>query len=162
MDVNELVASSESKIDRLRGQIESEERFLTELRKRVPKTTETVRTVQELPPRLIEQVDRLRVEDARVQIEMAPAATEGRHATRGEKTDIARKAIRARPGEWKASLLDAIYRQRGINPKAGTPSKNILWNLAKEGEMVALGDGVYTSVPSGPEATQLHPEGGRV
>jgi hypothetical protein len=48
------------------------------------------------------------------------------------------------PGHtWTTREVRDALAARGIDPQAGTPVKNILWNLAKEGHVHGAGNGVY-------------------
>jgi len=44
---------------------------------------------------------------------------------------------------WTTRELRDALAARGIDPRGGTPVKNILWNLAKEGHVNGAGNGVY-------------------
>lgn len=75
-------------------------------------------------------------------------ATNGNgHANGHKRLTEKRAAVLAimgeRPGRWTPAELREALEQRGIDPNAGTPVKNILWHLAKAGEVHASGNGVY-------------------
>jgi hypothetical protein len=67
----------------------------------------------------------------------------------GERVPATRKReavlaiMRERSGPWTIRELRDALSARGIDPEAGTPVKNILWNFAKEGHVHANGNGVY-------------------
>lgn len=44
---------------------------------------------------------------------------------------------------WTTREVRDALAANGIDPQAGTPVKNILWNLAKEGHVHGVGNGVY-------------------
>ena len=71
-------------------------------------------------------------------------ATNGNgHKRLTEKRAAVLAIMRERPGRWTPAELRDALEQRGIDPNAGTPVKNILWHLAKAGEVHASGNGVY-------------------
>jgi hypothetical protein len=60
-----------------------------------------------------------------------------------EKRVVILEILRDRPGRWtNQSVRDALT-ERGIDPDGGTPVKNVMWNLAKAGEIHGSGGGVY-------------------
>jgi hypothetical protein len=67
----------------------------------------------------------------------------------GERVSVTRKReavlaiMQERPGHWSIREIREALSARGIDPEAGTPVKNILWNFAKEGHVHAIGSGVY-------------------
>jgi hypothetical protein len=141
MDVAELVTGSERKIERLRAQIAAEERFLKELRKRVPSPPTVREAALSIPMESVESpVDGGHRGAA---IQAVAEANSGRRASRVEKRMIALAAMCERPGTWTTKDLDRVYREKDIDPEAGTPAKNILWHLAREGFADALGGGSY-------------------
>jgi hypothetical protein len=44
---------------------------------------------------------------------------------------------------WTTREVRDALAARGIDPQGGTPVKNILWNLGKEGHVHGAGNGVY-------------------
>jgi hypothetical protein len=136
VDVDELIANSERKIDRLRAQLATEERFLKDLRKRMPAA----------PSPRVEVVPRLTLPVDTVQpVPVAP----GRQASRPEKRALALAAMRAQPGTWTTKDLEGVFISKGIDPNAGTPAKNILWHLSREGLVEPAGHGAYHFDPDG-------------
>jgi hypothetical protein len=71
------------------------------------------------------------------------AINDGGHATLSRKREAVLEIMRERPGRWTTSEIRDALAARGINPQAGTPVKNVLWNLAKAGHVRAIGNGVY-------------------
>ncbi|MDX6705163.1 MAG: hypothetical protein QOI48_1009 [Solirubrobacteraceae bacterium] len=67
----------------------------------------------------------------------------GDHAPLTRKRDTVLAILRENPGRWQNSEMRAALAQRGIDPHAGTPVKNIMWKLAKDGILHASGNGVY-------------------
>jgi hypothetical protein len=65
------------------------------------------------------------------------------HTPLSEKRNIVLAIMRERPGRWSTVDLRKALTERGIDPQAGTPVKNILWQLAKAGTVSAAGSGVY-------------------
>lgn len=59
------------------------------------------------------------------------------------KREVVRAILRERPGAWTTGQVRDALTARGIDPDAGTPVKNVLWHLAKRGEISAAGSGVY-------------------
>jgi hypothetical protein len=59
------------------------------------------------------------------------------------KRELILGIMRERPGEWTTREVRDVLAEHGIDPEAGTPVKNILWNFAKEGYVEAKGNGVY-------------------
>lgn len=77
-----------------------------------------------------------------------PAAENGNgngngHAPVARKRDAVLAILRERPGRWENSEMRAALAERGIDPHVGTPVKNIMWRLAKDGTLHASGNGVY-------------------
>src|SRR5690349_6063161 len=135
MDVEELAAESERKIARLRRQLDAEQQFLADLRRRAglpaPGNGRLVNVDLggAMSAAVIKAMDRqTKVISNRIS-QQALNVDEGRHASREEKRALALAAMRERPGIWKTTDLDDLYRENGIDPKAGTPPKNILWHL---------------------------------
>jgi hypothetical protein len=65
------------------------------------------------------------------------------HVPLTRKRDAVLAILREKPGRWENSEMRAALAERGIDPKAGTPVKNIMWKLAKDGIVHASGGGVY-------------------
>lgn len=65
------------------------------------------------------------------------------HAPLTRKRDTVLAILRAKPGRWENSEMRAALAERGIDPQVGTPVKNIMWKLAKDGIVHASGNGVY-------------------
>jgi hypothetical protein len=63
------------------------------------------------------------------------------------KRDAVLAILRDRPGRWSTADLRKALAERGIDPHAGTPVKNILWQLAKVGTVTPAGNGVYEFPP---------------
>jgi hypothetical protein len=63
------------------------------------------------------------------------------------KRDAVLAILRDRPGRWSTADLRKALADRGIDPHAGTPVKNILWQLAKAEIVSAAGSGVYEFPP---------------
>jgi hypothetical protein len=67
----------------------------------------------------------------------------------GERLSVTRKRelvlaiMRGQHGRWTTRQVREALAAQGIDPRVGTPIKNILWNLAKEGHVHAVGGGVY-------------------
>ncbi len=121
MDVDELVASVRANVRELRQRLAKEEAFLAELEDRVP----AVETPAPPAPAAV-----------------APETRPG--LSRGEKKQRVWALIQTRPGRWTAAEVRDALRADGItDPDAGTPVKNVLWLLAKEGKGISLGGGAY-------------------
>lgn len=74
----------------------------------------------------------------------APTHTNGNgHKRLSEKRAAVLEIMRERPGRWTNADLRAALAERGIDPKAGTPVKNIMWQLAKNGTVHGSGGGIY-------------------
>jgi hypothetical protein len=70
------------------------------------------------------------------------------HAARlSEKRDVVLAIMGERPGRWSTRDLRRALAERGIDPQAGTPVKNILWQLSKAGKVTAAGSGIYEFPP---------------
>jgi hypothetical protein len=69
------------------------------------------------------------------------------HKTLSEKRDAVLAIMRDRPGRWTTADMRKALASRGIDPHAGTPVKNILWQLAKVGTVSPAGNGVYEFPP---------------
>lgn len=68
----------------------------------------------------------------------------GERAPASRKREVILAVMSEQPDRgWKARELSDALASRAINPQAGTPVKNILWTLAKEGHVRAVGNGVY-------------------
>ncbi len=65
------------------------------------------------------------------------------HKPLSQKREAVLAILRERPGRWTNADLRAALVERGIDPHAGTPVKNIMWKLAKDGTVHASGNGVY-------------------
>jgi hypothetical protein len=65
------------------------------------------------------------------------------HKRLSEKRDLVLAIIGERPGRWTPAEVRDALRARDVDPEAGTPVKNILWQLAKAGTLHAAGGGVY-------------------
>jgi hypothetical protein len=67
----------------------------------------------------------------------------------GERVSAARKremvlsVMGERPGTWSTREVREALAEHGIDPDAGTPVKNILWQLGREGQVSAAGSGIY-------------------
>jgi hypothetical protein len=60
------------------------------------------------------------------------------------KRELLLATMRERPDhDWTTRELRYSLDARGIDPQAGTPVKNILWTLAKEGHVNRAGEGMY-------------------
>ena len=67
----------------------------------------------------------------------------GGHVPLSRKREVVLAIMRERPGRWTTADLRRALTDRGIDPAAGTPVKNVLWRLAKAGAISAAGSGVY-------------------
>lgn len=67
----------------------------------------------------------------------------GGHLPLTRKRDAVLAMLRERPGRWDTAQVRAALAERGIDPQAGTPVKNIMWKLAKDKIVHASGGGVY-------------------
>ncbi len=67
----------------------------------------------------------------------------GERAPASRKREVILAIMSKRPGHWTTRELRDALAARAINPQAGTPVKNVLWTLAKEGRVRAVGNGVY-------------------
>jgi hypothetical protein len=67
----------------------------------------------------------------------------GRRVPLSEKRQLAWQLIEARPGRWTTNDMRAALADRGVDPNAGTPVKNLLWAFAQDGRGTGLGGGVY-------------------
>lgn len=65
------------------------------------------------------------------------------HAPVTRKRDTVLAILREKPGRWDTAEIRAALAERGIDPQAGTPVKNIMWKLAKDNIVHASGGGVY-------------------
>ena len=131
MDVEELVGVVRRNVAELRKSLAKEESFLAELEARLPPT--------EPEP----QRPTPKSEDA-VPPTPTPVAASGlRRLPRQAKTEIALRYIDARPGLWSTKQMRAALTADGIDPEAGTPVKNILWHIAKDGRGHSVGHGEY-------------------
>jgi hypothetical protein len=65
------------------------------------------------------------------------------HVRLTRKRDAVLAILREKPGRWHNSEMRTALAERGIDPLAGTPVKNIMWKLAKDGILHASGNGVY-------------------
>jgi hypothetical protein len=65
------------------------------------------------------------------------------HVPLTRKRDAVLAMLRERPGRWDTAQVRAALAEQGIDPEAGTPVKNIMWKLAKDGIAHASGGGVY-------------------
>jgi len=65
------------------------------------------------------------------------------HVPLTRKRDAVLAMLRERPGRWDTAQVRAALAQQGIDPRTGTPVKNIMWKLAKDGIAHASGNGVY-------------------
>jgi hypothetical protein len=65
------------------------------------------------------------------------------HVPPTRKRDAVLAMLRERPGRWDTAQVRAALAEQGIDPQAGTPVKNIMWKLAKDGIAHASGNGVY-------------------
>lgn len=65
------------------------------------------------------------------------------HARLTRKRDTVLAILREKPGRWENGEMRTALAERGIDPNAGTPVKNIMWKLAKDGIVHASGNGVY-------------------
>lgn len=65
------------------------------------------------------------------------------HVPVTRKRDTVLAILRQRPGRWSNADMRSELAARGIDPQAGTPVKNIMWKLAKDGIVHASGNGVY-------------------
>jgi hypothetical protein len=60
------------------------------------------------------------------------------------KRELVVSIMNEQPGHpWTTREVRDALAARGIDPQTGTPVKNILWNLAKEGHVHGAGNGVY-------------------
>ena len=128
MEVGELAAQVRQNIERLRRELAEEESFLARLERYSAEagTTGTRPSVQEPFPGPVDYTKfGLRV------------------AARGEKKDLIRQIVSERPGRWSTGEMREALSERGIAADAGTPVKNVLWQLAQEGFMTSLGSGEY-------------------
>ncbi len=71
----------------------------------------------------------------------------GHTARLSEKREIVLTIMGERPGRWATRDLRKALAKRGIDPQAGTPVKNIMWQLAKAGKVTAAGSGIYEYPP---------------
>jgi hypothetical protein len=71
----------------------------------------------------------------------------GHTARLSEKRAIVLAIMAERPGRWSTRDLRRVLAERGIDPQAGTPVKNILWQLSKAGKVTAAGSGIYEFPP---------------
>jgi len=69
------------------------------------------------------------------------------HRPLSQKRDVVLALMRERPGRWTTGDVRNALADRGIDPKAGTPVKNILWQMAKAELVTAAGSGVYEYPP---------------
>lgn len=60
-----------------------------------------------------------------------------------EKREAVLAIMRERHGRWTTATVREALAGRGIDPKAGTPVKNILWQMSKAGVVSPSGGGVY-------------------
>ncbi len=128
MDVDELRAAVRANVHDLRQRLAKEEVFLAELEARVPAERAAA------PTRRADEAQ----EPAATAAEVRPAIS------RGEKKQRVWALIQQRPGRWTAAEMRDALRDAGIaDPDAGTPVKNVLWLLAKEGKGDSLGGGAY-------------------
>lgn len=145
MDVEELVASTRRKIGRLQETMSEEERFLVELEKRAGVSAPRVASA-------VQPKSTTGAQDQHQEREVAERPGGGSHASLTEKRRLALSLIRTRPGRWTTREMEAAFREHGIDPKVGTPAKNVLWNLAREGRGTGVGRGAYDfPEPSNPE-----------
>jgi hypothetical protein len=82
----------------------------------------------------------------------------GGHAPLSRKREVVLAVMRERPGAWTTRQVRDALATRGIDPQAGTPVKNILWNLAREGHVHAAGNGVYELSVLAASAGHVHRE----
>ncbi len=133
MEVGELAAQVRRNIARLRQELADEESFLARLEKHAatgPTAPQSGFPTPEPRP----------VETAATGV---GATTSGRLAGRGEKKSLVRQIVSERPGRWSTRQIREELIELGIDPDAGTPVKNVLWQLAKEGLGSSLGSGEY-------------------
>jgi hypothetical protein len=74
------------------------------------------------------------------------------HKRLTEKRAAVLEIMGERPGRWTPAQVRKALARRDIDPHAGTPVKNILWHLAKDGTVRAAGNGVYEFPPLNVEA----------
>jgi hypothetical protein len=134
MDVEELAAAVRQNIARLRRDLAQEEEFLAQLEARTRTTSATARDLAPQPARL---------EPAPATPRIATSASLTVRRGRSEKRDMVRTLVTERPGRWSTRQIRDALTERGVDPEAGTPVKNILWQLAKEGFGKPLGGGEY-------------------
>jgi hypothetical protein len=72
-----------------------------------------------------------------------PTNGNGQHVPVTHKRDAVLAILREKPGRWETAEMRAALTERGIDPLVGTPVKNILWKMAKDGIVHASGNGVY-------------------
>lgn len=65
------------------------------------------------------------------------------HVPLTRKRDAVLAMLREHPGRWDTAQVRAALADQGIDAQAGTPVKNIMWKLAKDGIVHASGNGVY-------------------
>jgi hypothetical protein len=69
------------------------------------------------------------------------------HIALSEKRDAVLAIMRERPGRWRTKDMRDALAARGIDPQAGTPVKNVMWQLAKAGTISPSGSGIYEYPP---------------
>jgi hypothetical protein len=136
MDVEELVSSTRRKITRLREAAADEERFLADLQKRASVSSPNKDTPVPAAPA---------TNGTPEPSEQTPV--DERPASMSEKRRLALAIVQARPGTWTTRAMEEAFREHGIDPKIGTPVKNVLWNLAQAGQLVQSGHGAYAFPP---------------
>lgn len=69
------------------------------------------------------------------------------HKPRSQR-DVVLAILAERPGRWTTAEIREALEARGHDPRAGTPVKNIMWQLARIGKVTAAGSGVYEYPPT--------------
>src|SRR4051812_7479477 len=123
MEVEDLIRSLRQSITAQERKTENDKKFLAELEARVQSVSVQITATPETGGR-----------QALAPVEGGesppPTPTSGlRRVTRKEKADVSRELIEARPGRWTTVQLRAALTERGIDPQAGTPTKNILYSF---------------------------------
>lgn len=108
---------------------------------------------------IIEQVDRVAlvqaIEELRdqleaceellaalVRFETGETTDEGRISA-AQKRELVLSIMRERVGPWTTREIRDALKERGIDTNTGTPVKNLLWNLAREGLLTKVSTGAY-------------------
>jgi hypothetical protein len=80
---------------------------------------------------------------ALVRFETGEAANSNGRVSAAQKRELMLAIMRERVGPWSTREVREALNERGIDTHTGTPIKNLLWNLAKEGLLDTVSTGTY-------------------